>query len=253
MSKLNVKRLSLSKKNSISKDSIIIPQIINNKFLNESSIIVNEIIEKIISLVISTNFNNNIEKKLSLSSYNFIKNSLDTYLSCNFITHDKDETYQDIFIDQKSEIIQEIEPISKINDIDGYNLNNNSRSKSYLKLDEQFYFNNYYHGDNEWDLMEEPQSNKFDRYAATMVKFKEIEKEKEKDKGFKYIKKNNGEVLEEVDEESEKNSINNNNNMNNEKSETNPSKIKEKKYNEIKRIIIFIKKLLDKTINITQN
>ena len=229
MSKLNVKRLSLSKKNSISKDSIIIPQIINNKFLNESSIIVNEIIEKIISLVISTNFNNNIEKKLSLSSYNFIKNSLDTYLSCNFITHDKDETYQDIFIDQKSEIIQEIEPISKINDIDGYNLNNNSRSKSYLKLDEQFYFNNYYHGDNEWDLMEEPQSNKFDRYAATMVKFKEIEKEKEKDKGFKYIKKNNGEVLEEVDEESEKNSINNNNNMNNEKSETNPSKIKENK------------------------
>ena len=229
MSKLNVKRLSLSKKNSISKDSIIIPQIINNKFVNESSIIVNEIIEKIISLVISTNFNNNIEKKLSLSSYNFIKNSLDTYLSCNFITHDKDETYQDIFIDQKSEIIQEIEPISKINDIDGYNLNNNSRSKSYLKLDEQFYFNNYYHGDNEWDLMEEPQSNKFDRYAATMVKFKEIEKEKEKDKGFKYIKKNNGEVLEEVDEESEKNSINNNNNMNNEKSETNLSKIKENK------------------------
>ena len=221
MSKHNGKRQSISKLNSL-KDNIKIPLLINNRFLNESSIIVNEIIEKIISLVISTNFNNNIEKKLSLSSYNFIKNSLDTYLSSNFITHDKDETYQDIFIDEKSEIIQEIEPISKKNDfsnIDGYNLNNNSNSKSNLKLEEQFYFNNYYHGENEWDLMEEPQSNKFDRYAGTMVKFKEIEKEKEKEKGFKYINKNNAEVLEEVDEESEKNSINNNNNnINNEKS-----------------------------------
>ena len=229
MNKQNGKRQSISKKNSIEKDNIIIPLLINNKFLNESNIIVNEIIEKIISLVISTNFNKNIEKKLSLSSYNFIKNSLDTYLSSNFITHDKDETYQDLYIDEKSEIIQEIEPISKINDfsnIDGYNLNNNSRSKSNLKLDEQYYFNNYYHGENEWDLMDEPKPNKFDRYAATMVKFKEIEKEKEK--GFKYINKNNAQVLEEVDEESEKNSINNNN-INNEKSETNPSKIKENK------------------------
>ena len=82
--------------------------------------------------------------------------------------------------------------------------------QSNLKLEEQFFFNNYSHGENDWDMMDEPVSNKFDRYAHTMIKFKEIEREK----NFKYNK--NAEVLEEVDEESEKNSVNHINNDKNE-------------------------------------
>ena len=223
MNKLNSKRLS--KKFSLSvQNQIVVPKNIKNKFLNESNTIVNEIIEKIISLVISSNFNNNVEKKISFSCYRFIKGTINSYLSSSFIAHDRDETFQNSYLNSKSElIIPEIEPISVKNDysnIDGYNLNNNSQTFSNLKLDDFFYFNNYYHGENDWDLMEEPTSNKYDRYATTLIKFKEVEKQN----NFKYNK--NGEVLEEVDEESEKNFVNDNIN---DRKDSNQSKLKESK------------------------
>ena len=227
MSKLNTRRASISKKNSITQNQIVIPEIIHNKFLNESNTIVNDIIEKIISLVISSNFTNKIEKKLSKTCYKFIKDTLNLYLSSNFITHDKDETYQNSFLNLKSGIIPEIEPISQKNDfsvLQSYSINNNNTElSSNVNLEESFYFNNHYHGENDWDLMDEPSSNKFDRYAGTLVKFKEIEKQNQ----FKY--KQNGEVLEEVDEESEKNSINNDIN-NNDKNQNSQSKKDIKKY-----------------------
>ena len=205
MSKPNTKRSSISKLNSLTQSQI--PENINNKFINESSTIVNDIIEKIISLVISSNFTHNIEKNLSLSCIEFVTNTLNSYLSTNFITHDKDEMGQNSFLNSKSGIIQEIEPISKKNEIsilDSSNIINNTKITSNLNLDENFYFNNYYHGQNDWGLMDEPPSNKYDRYAATMITFRETEKQNQ----FKYNK--NGQVLEEVDEESEKNSVINN-------------------------------------------
>jgi hypothetical protein len=212
--------------------NIIIPstETINNKFLNESSIVVNEIIEKIISLVISTNFNKNVEKQIYSSCFDYIKDTIDAFLSTNFIPHDKDETYQESFIHIKDELIPEIEPISLKNEysnLDINNNNNNSYSQSNLKLEEQIYFNNYYHGENDWDIMDEPQSNHFDRYATTMIKMKEIEK----DKNINLKYKKNGEVLEEVDEESEKNSINNNKN---EKNNIKINRIEDKKKTRIK-------------------
>jgi len=181
---------------------------IYNKFSNESNIIVNEIIEKIISLVISTNFNKNLEKQISPLCFNFIKDTIDSFISSAFISHDKDETYHESFAHVKDELIPEIEPISIKNEYSNLDINtnnNNLYSQSNLKLEEEVYFNNFYHGENDWDLMDEPRSNKFDRYATTMIKIKEIQKDKENI--LKY--KKNGEVLEEVDEESEKNSINN--------------------------------------------
>lgn len=135
------------------------------------------------------------------------------------MSHDKDETYHNSFNNSKSEIIPELENMSVINElpnIDSSNINNNLQSD--LKLEEQFFFNNYSHGENDWDMMDEPVSNKFDRYAHTMIKFKEIEREK----NFKYNK--NAEVLEEVDEESEKNSVNH---INNDKNEITQIKIKD--------------------------
>ena len=51
--------------------------------------------------------------------------------------------------------------------------------------------------------MDEPLSNNYDRYAATLVKFKEIDKEK----NYKINKK---EILEEIDEENENNTLNEN-------------------------------------------
>ena len=195
--------------NPISNINIPLTETINNKFLNESSIVVNEIIEKIISLVISTNFNKNVEKQIYSSCFDYIKDTIDAYLSTTFIPHDKDETYQESFSNIKDELIPEIEPISIKNEYSNLDINinkNNSYSHSTLKLEEQIYFNNYYHGENDWDIMDEPKSNHFDRYATTMIKMKEIEK----DKNINLKYKKNGEVLEEVDEESEKNSVNNN-------------------------------------------
>ena len=212
------KKYTLSSKNQNDIQNEI-PEIIYNKFSNESSIVVNEIIEKIISLVISTNFTNNIDKQLSSSCFNFIKYTIENYLSSNFMSHDKDETYHNSFNNSKSEIIPELENMSVINElpnIDSSNINNNLQSD--LKLEEQFFFNNYSHGENDWDMMDEPVSNKFDRYAHTMIKFKEIQREK----NFKYNK--NAEVLEEVDEESEKNSVNH---INNDKNEITQIKIKD--------------------------
>ena len=193
-----------------SSNNIPTPDEIYNKFLNESNIIVNEILEKIISLVISSNFNNNIEKQISSSCFNYIKDTIDSYISSAFISHDKDETYHESFAHVKDELIPEIEPISIKNEASNLDINNNNInlfSQSNLKLEEEVYFNNFYHGENDWDLMDEPQSNKFDRYATTMIKTKEIEKDKNKNINLKY--KKNGEVLEEVVEESEKNSVNN--------------------------------------------
>ena len=191
-----------------------IQETICNKFLNESDIVVNEIIEKLISLAISTNFTNNINNKLSSSCYEFIKLTLDNYLSSNFIYHDIDETYQNSFNNSKSQLIPETEHISIINELpinDSISINNNNTQIN-IKLEQQMFFNNYTHGENDWGLMDEPESNKFDRYANTLIKYKEIEKEK----AVKY--NNNAQVLEEVTEESEKNSIINNNN--NEKNES---------------------------------
>lgn len=201
-------------KNNHTKDvinPIIIPEIIHNKFLNESSQVVNEIIEKIISLVISTSFNDKVEKLITSSCYNFVRDTIDSYISETFISHDKDETNQESFSHAKDELIPSIEPISKNNeypniDINSNINNNNSNSniffQSNIKLEEQIYYNNYYHGENDWDLIDEPESNNYDRYAGTMIKVKELQKNLD----FKY--KKDGEVLEEIDEESEKNSIN---------------------------------------------
>ena len=196
--------------NAINSNNNIPPsEAIYNKFLNESNIIANEIIEKIISLVISSNFNNNIEKQISSSCFNFIKDTIDSYISSAFISHDKDETYHESFAHVKDELIPEIEPISIKNEASNLDINNNNNnnlfSQSNLKLEEEVYFNNFYHGENDWDLMDEPKSNKYDRYATTMIKTKEIEK----DKNINLKYKKNGEVLEEVVEESEKNSVNN--------------------------------------------
>ena len=90
----------------------------------------------------------------------------------------------------------------------------------------QIFFKNYSRGENNWDLMEEPSSNKYDRYATTLVKFKEIEKERNR------YNKNDKEILEEIDEENENISLNENNNNTNEIKET-----KEKNETQMKKTI----------------
>ena len=179
-----------------------IPEIIPNKFLNEANIIVNDIIEKIISLSITTNIKIKIEKQIPSSCFDFLRNAIDSYLSLNFIFHDKEEINSlNSFEQKKEEIIDGIIPILK---------NENENEKNEISItqtepsfEEQIFYNNNLNGDNNWDLMDEPLSNNYDRYATTLVKFKEIDKEK----NYKINKK---EILEEIDEENEYNTLNEN-------------------------------------------
>ena len=179
-----------------------IPEIIPNKFLNEANIIVNDIIEKIISLSITTNIKIKIEKQIPSSCFDFLRNAIDSYLSLNFIFHDKEEINSlNSFEQKKEEIIDGIIPILK---------NENENEKNEISItqtepsfEEQIFYNNNLNGNNNWDLMDEPLSNNYDRYATTLVKFKEIDKEK----NYKISKK---EILEEIDEENENNTLNEN-------------------------------------------
>ena len=187
------------------------PEVIANKFLNEADIVVNEIIEKIISLSISLNFSNNINKNIPQSCFDFLRSTIDSYLNLNFISHDKEEINNSnnlSIISEKNDIniFQGIDPILKEE-------NNDSNKKINLtstepSFEEQIFFKNCSKGENNWDLMEEPSSNKYDRYATTLVKFKEIEKERNR------YNKNDKEILEEIDEENENISLNDNNNTN---------------------------------------
>ena len=179
-----------------------IPTIIFNKFSNEANIIVNELIEKIISLSISKNFNKKIENSIPSSCFDFLCNAVDSYLSLNFRSYDKEEINDNNKIKEEKfneNIIEGIEPI----------LNNNKLNIIEPNFEDQIYFNKYNRGKNNWDLMDEPLSNKYDRYATTLVKFKEIDKEK--------INKYNKEILEEIDEEYENITTNENKNNNNNK------------------------------------
>ena len=179
-----------------------IPTIIFNKFSNEANIIVNELIEKIISLSISKNFNKKIENSIPSSCFDFLCNAVDSYLSLNFISYDKEEINDNNKIKEEKFNENNIEGIEPI-------LNNNKLNIIEPNFEEQIFFNNYNRGENNWDLMDEPLSNKYDRYATTLVKFKEIDKEKNN--------KYNKEILEEIDEEYENITTNENKNNNNNK------------------------------------
>ena len=179
-----------------------IPTIIFNKFSNDANIIVNELIEKIISLSISKNFNKKIENSIPSSCFDFLCNAVDSYLSLNFISYDKEEINDNNKIKEEKFNENNIEGIEPI-------LNNNKLNIIEPNFEEQIFFNNYNRGENNWDLMDEPLSNKYDRYATTLVKFKEIDKEKNN--------KYNKEILEEIDEEYENITTNENKNNNNNK------------------------------------
>ena len=82
--------------------------------------------------------------------------------------------------------------------------------------------------------MEEPCSNKYDRYATTLVKFQEIEKD--------WNKKDNKEILEKIEEENENNSANDINNKNineNKEAEKRLSTIRKKTNRMLSNILIY--------------
>jgi len=130
----------------------------------ESEIVILSIINKIISLSFSKSFKEQVDLKVPKECYDYLKESLNNYLESQFIAIDKEEEKN------KKEILSlpsfKEEKINK-------NFNNNIKYSSYnLNFNlENIFFSNYYRGNNNWNLIEEPKENKFDRYASTLINY----------------------------------------------------------------------------------
>ena len=120
-------------------------------------------VEKIISLTVSNSFKQKVEKQVYDECYTYLIDSLNTYLNSQFITIDKeDEKKRENDSFPNFEIEEKIEE-NTINSI----LNNNS-----LTVDLQNkYFGNYYRGENNWEIINEPNSSEYDRYSSTLINY----------------------------------------------------------------------------------
>ena len=231
------------------------PLIVHNKFEPESDIIANSIINKIISLAISNSIRNNIEKEIPNKCFTYIKEFLKNKLLIEFLPHDEDDI-------QNSKIPNELSMHSnkffsnnssfQEKEYDIMNNSNGQIDNNYSLFNiEQIFYNNNLKGENDWNILDEPISNKYDSYSTTMVKFIEIEKQEIpaiKHKNKKGMKINE---LEEVKEEEsiskshlnkENENINDNNiNTNNVSKEDKKSELTKKSQKKSnKRIKIFV-------------
>ena len=200
----------IKKQKTRSRNSLLIipPPNIKNKYSSESDIIVNSLINKIISLTISTSIKNRIEKEISDKCFNYIHEFLKNKLLIEFLPHDNDDSqnsknpnelsiYSNKFWPVNSSFDENSYIITKSKEYDDYN-------SSLINNIHQIFYSNNSPGENDWDIMEEPKSNKYDSYSSTMVKFIELERQE-----IQINKKNNKKdinvnvnALEEVKEES---------------------------------------------------
>ena len=138
---------------------------------NNSDIIVNHIINKIISLSVYKSFKRKIEKQIPEECYNYIKESITSFISCLYIFYDKDE---DRSIKEKSYFNTDIEEIKTDLIIDSDKTNFDSfKNDNETFLNNIFFSNNYSSRENNWDLVDEPISTNLDRYSSTLIKFQE--------------------------------------------------------------------------------
>ena len=162
----------------------------NNSF---SEIIVKKLIDKIISLTITKVQNKKQKSDIPLICFNFSKNILNNYISWNFISYDKDETKNDdktIINNSESQIFQS----SNLSQIIG---NNNDNSISYFQnsmtdqnFEKKIFFSNYVNSNsiNDWNIMDEPKSNKYDRYVTNLTIIKSDKMNKFKVEEDKIVK-----------------------------------------------------------------
>ena len=134
------------------------------------------IIEKFISFAVTESFVKNLSLKIPDECFDFAKSTLNTYINSQYIAYDRDE-------------YKTVSPLDKVEDLPEFNVDNNDshiapditntnqipngsslnvNSINAFDLSNQF-FNNYYRGENMWDIIEEPCSNEIDRYASSMI------------------------------------------------------------------------------------
>ena len=128
----------------------------------ESEIISIYIIDKIISLTLSNIFNNKVDQQVTKNCYSYMIETLNTFLNSQFITIDKEDEKENL-------------TLPNFNSEETIEKNNNNIFSDNSKLNislENIYFENYFRGENFWNLINEPKANKYDRYSSTLINYK---------------------------------------------------------------------------------
>ena len=131
------------------------------------------IINKLISLSITSHFISKVEDKLGDHCFTYTKQSLNTYITSQHICYDKDETKMkpDDQSQHHNPIPTDLALITKhIPPIQKYESQHTIIPAMKFDLTNTF-FNNYYHGENNWSIMTEPSTNEVDRYASSMIMY----------------------------------------------------------------------------------
>ena len=130
----------------------------------ESEVVILSIINKIISLSFSKALKEQVDLKVPKECYDYLKESLNNYLESQFISIDKEEDKNKIEILSLPSFKED-----KINTIYNHNLKYTSYNINFNL--ENTFFSNYFRGENNWNLIEEPKENKYDRYASTLINY----------------------------------------------------------------------------------
>ena len=144
------------------------PSTLVSSFVNvHSENIARYIINKVISLAITQHHNAYVDKEIPQHCFMFTKKAINTVVMSQYICYDKDDYNKDLRIDKS---LLHIPPIEHKESKSSFNttLRNNNNNNNHFDFDVVFY-NNTYHGDNNWETPNEPTSTDVDRYASAMT------------------------------------------------------------------------------------
>jgi hypothetical protein len=146
---------------------VVIQQPSVSTFVNvHSENIARYIINKVISLAITQHHNACVYKEIPQHCFMFAKNAINTVVMSQYICYDKDDYNKDLRIDKS---LLHIPPIEHKESKSSFNTTlRNNNNNNHFDFDVVFY-NNTYHGDNNWETPNEPTSTDVDRYASAMT------------------------------------------------------------------------------------
>ena len=154
----------------------------------EEDIIASYMVNKIISLTITRIFKEKVDNQLSEKIFSSFITIIDSYINSQFISIDKDEEINKIAIINFKEENDEKEKLNEIKKTNTLiNLSNENLSFDFTNL----FYNNYYRGENEWNLINEPKSNEKDRFCSSMANNKILNDNIDKIEEENLLTKNN--------------------------------------------------------------
>ena len=123
------------------------------------------IINKVISLAITQHHNAYVDGEIPQHCFMFTKKAINTVVMSQYICYDKDDYNKELHIDKS---LLHIPPIEHKESKSSFNTTLRNNNNNHFDFDVVFY-NNTYHGDNNWETPTEPTSTEVDRYASAMT------------------------------------------------------------------------------------